>query len=359
VNAGASFTQVRGGTQVSANGASMLRHYSEMSDVRSVGHSAGVGLSTRLPGRTTFLVNQAAAYSPTYLYGLFPTGSPVVPGDATTTTPDFAVSDLESYTYTTTASLSHDFTRRNSFSAIGQYRYTDRLRETALWNDVSAYEIRGRYAQGVGRNAGMTTQLRYRSGEYGYLADGLTTEVGLEFGMNYTRPLSATRLVSVRFNIGVSGTDLPQSTTNVEGFQREYLAVGEFGLDYQFSRTWQARANVRRGLEYLSDIPEPVYATGLAGSVDGLLSRRVDVLASAGYSSGQSILSRDSLQFDTYTANARVRYAFSRMLAVYGEYLYYYYDFRGSNQLLPGIPLGLERNGVRVGLTLWVPAVRR
>ena len=112
-------------------------------------------------------------------------------------------------------------------------------------------------------------------------------------------------------------------------------------------------------MEYLADLPVPVFADGFGAGVDGLISRRVDVSASAGYSNGESALGRDSLQFDTYTGNLRVRYALSRTFAMYGEYLYYYYDFRGSAQLLVGIPPGLERNGVRAGLTLWVPALRR
>jgi hypothetical protein len=44
---------------------------------------------------------------------------------------------------------------------------------------------------------------------------------------------------------------------------------------------------------------------------------------------------------------------------MYGEYQYYYYDLRGTLQLLPGVPPGLNRNSVRIGMTLWVPVVGR
>ena len=123
--------------------------------------------------------------------------------------------------------------------------------------------------------------------------------------------------------------------------------------------SWRRSCRGRGTSRYLADLPVPVFADGVGAAVDGLISRRVDVSASAGYSNGESALSRDSLRFDTYTGNLRVRYALSRTFAMYGEYLYYYYDFRGSAQLLAGIPPGLERNGVRAGLTLWVPALRR
>jgi hypothetical protein len=46
------------------------------------------------------------------------------------------------------------------------------------------------------------------------------------------------------------------------------------------------------------------------------------------------------------------------MLAAYSEYLYYVYDFRGTTQLTPGIPLQLERSGLRAGLTVLLPVFR-
>ena len=51
-------------TQVGVNGTSVFRHYADVGETRAVGSSVGIGASTRLPGRTTLLVNQSAAYSP-------------------------------------------------------------------------------------------------------------------------------------------------------------------------------------------------------------------------------------------------------------------------------------------------------
>ena len=103
----------------------------------------------------------------------------------------------------------------------------------------------------------------------------------------------------------------------------------------------------------------PVFADGTTVSLAGMLSRRVDILVSAGYSSGESLVNRDGLLFDTYTGNLRLRYAMTRSLATTVEYLYYYYEFLGTMRLAEGIPQGVERNGVRAGLTLWMPALRR
>ena len=130
-------------------------------------------------------------------------------------------------------------------------------------------------------------------------------------------------------------------------------------MNYDFGRTWQTRGIYRRGVEYMAGLSEPVSADSFSASVDGLLVRRVDVLASAGYASGQSALNLNSWTFDTYTGDVRLRFALTRVFATHVEYLYYFYDSRGTAPLDPRIPQGLERKGVRVGLMLWVPALRR
>jgi hypothetical protein len=129
-------------------------------------------------------------------------------------------------------------------------------------------------------------------------------------------------------------------------------------VSYPFGRTWQARANYRRGLEYVADLPVPVYATGATAAVEGLITRRIDVAVLAGYSSGQSILNLNNLAYDTYTGTLRMRYAWSRNFAVFADYLYYYYDFGRTTGLASEIPSSVERNGVRVGLSLWMPTLR-
>jgi hypothetical protein len=66
----------------------------------------------------------------------------------------------------------------------------------------------------------------------------------------------------------------------------------------------------------------------------------------------------NSLHFDTYRGSVRVQFALAKSMAIHAEYLYYLYDFLGSVQLPIGASPRLERNGVRVGLRLLIPALR-
>ncbi len=160
------------------------------------------------------------------------------------------------------------------------------------------------------------------------------------------------------FNVGASAVNPSAASDQRADSNRLYLLSGDVAVAWQLGETWQARGAFRRGLEYVAELSEPVFADGFTAELGGLLNPRLDLLASARYSSGASALNRDTLAFDTYGAALRVRYALTRTLAVYGEYLYYFYDFRGTT-LAMSIPPGLERNGVRAGLTVWVPALRR
>ena len=112
------------------------------------------------------------------------------------------------------------------------------------------------------------------------------------------------------------------------------------------------------GVEYVVDIPEPVFADSLGVGIDGFVTRRIDLAVWGGYSSSASLLSDSSMLFDTYRGSVRARYGLNRLAATV-RYLYYFYSFAEGALLPIGYPRGLERHGVRAGFTLWMPALRK
>jgi hypothetical protein len=147
--------------------------------------------------------------------------------------------------------------------------------------------------------------------------------------------------------------------TTVTGTGRRYLTDGQVSLGYQFSRGWQTRAMYRRGMEYIPAFTEPVFTDGVSANIDGMITRRLDLTVSAGYSDGESAFSRNASALKSYNGDVRLRYALNRTMAAYVQYLYYFYDFGGNTQLAPGMPTRLERNAVRAGFSLWLPVVQR
>jgi hypothetical protein len=379
--------------QVRASGTSALRYNRPLdnplySSFRSVSHTAGVGIFARLPKRTTMLINQTATYSPSFLFNLFPQAEATIPGDAPPAALDYAMNGSESRSYGTAMTLTHDFTPRSSLLATADYQNTETFGAVAGRRALGTYGIRAHFARRLSPNTAAIAEYLYRSSE-GAASGGVTSaqasgEHGVNVGMDYSRRLSASRRLTFGALIGSSITIVPESAVagpepepavsesgvSESGAQelaggpaigdRYYRRMsGQVTMGYEFARSWKAGAIYRRGVDYVIGLNEPIAADRFTATVEGLLTRRVNVLASAGYSNGESALTLQRSTFNTYTGDVRLRYALTRTFAAYVEYLYYVYDSRGSTPIAPGIFPSLERKGVRTGLTLLVPALRR
>jgi hypothetical protein len=345
-------------TQIGISGASAFNYYPQLRSIKSISHTVGAGLSVQLAKRSALLLNQTAAYSPSYLYGLFPTGGEVAPGDAIPAAPNYSINDVESYTYGTTATFSHGITQRMSASLGGNYRYTDFVHETALQRDATSQGLDAQLSYQRTRNVAIQSRYHYTTGNLGYGGSTATDEHGLEGGVSYSRPLSATRRVTFTFNVGLSMVSTTGATAGVQLPDSLYRASGDADFDYQFALSWRASGTFRRGLEFVPGLAQPVFTNGVTSTVEGLLSRRVEITLSAGYSQGRSAIMAAASQFDTYNGSARLQYALSNSTAIHVEYLYYFYDFLGDALLVPGAPPRMQRNGVRIGLRLLIPALK-
>ncbi len=351
--------------QVEGTSESAFRQYHELEDFSPFSYSGGIGISARLDGRTTLRGHQSVAYSPSYLFGLFPGVETSNLGHAVSVAPDYAVSDSASYSYHSTATLTRELSRRNQVSVSGEFQYTDFLQESTFQRDLDSLSLGVGFSRAVSPNAAIQLGYRYRTGTFGYALGALpqygmsATEHGVNVGLEYARPLSAARRLSLVFNIGSAVMDTPASAVQQSLDTRLYRVYGDVAASWNLSRSWTTRATYRRGLEYIADLTQPVFVDGFTVEIGGLCTPRVEVLASAMFANGASAITHDAASFDTSSVDTRVRYAITSRLAVYGEYIYYLYDFRDGRLLAPGIPPGFERNSIRAGVTLWVRALRR
>jgi hypothetical protein len=365
LQAGGKYSWVTPRLEVGITGASAFRSYN-LGGPRNISQSAGFGLSAALPGRTRLSVNQSAAYSPSYLASLFPGVVDPALGDAPPTSPNYAVNDFASTSYATTAAVSHWLNRRTSVVAAADYTVTNfrtENTESTARPDGSARGLSTGFSQLIGRHSGLTVDYRYRTAGFGFGVDTSSTEHAVNLAANHTRVLSATRRAEFLFGVGVSQSSVPSqlilSSAGSPGTSsRLYRVVGEGSVAYQFSRAKEFRASYRRGVDYIVELTQPVFVDGLTASAGGSITRRLDLTVSGGYSNGAGALQRTS-NFDTYTANALSHFALNRMCSVYLEYFYYFYDFGTGTILAPNVSRRLERNGVRVGLKVSTPLVRK
>jgi hypothetical protein len=205
----------------------------------------------------------------------------------------------------------------------------------------SGYELGGtithRLAQYRTVRAGYT---RHEVGHGGtnYVVHHLNT------GADYGRPLSASRRAFVTFGGGTTILE-SQGHTNLR-------AIGDAGLRYELGRTWNSSARYYRGLIFVPEIADPLLADGLVGDFSGLLSRRLELFGSGSLLRGTSGLSGNETPYNIYLARTQLRYALSRVAAVYGEYLRFHYRFAESVGLGAGLPSSFDRQSFRVGVTV-------
>jgi hypothetical protein len=348
--------------QVGASSESVVRNYKRFEGANGVSYSAGAGLSVRLDGRTTLFVNQTAAYSPAYLFLLFPGGNVKEPGDASPAAPDYTITHTDSYLYGTTLTVSRHLTNRSGLSATGEMQHT--LFPNDRTHDQNYRSIRGEYSRSISKRTSLHAGYRYRIGRFWQIASQApdepqisATEHALNVGADWSRPLSATRTVTLGLTIGSSATTTPAlATTDARAGRFVRLVTAASGT-YQFSPNWTAGGTYERGLEFVATLHQPVFANGFNAELNGLIHPRLEVTTSTRYSSGASALYRSAPAYDTYGTEFRLRYALARSWAIYAQYFYYFYDFPQAP--LGDLPPDFKRNGIRVGLTLWAPVLRR
>ena len=363
LHSGAQYAWTSSSVTVALAGTSALAYYGQVGEVQPVGYSGAASLAAPLGRRRTISINQTAHYQPSFRVGLF-LDDAVNADDGTPGTPDYAIGDVASQSYRTNASLKQGLSRDVSITARAEYRFTGFMDAENPREDRSSAGVAVALGNQVGRNTSVNSGYRFRtdagavsSSPRGDGTNDATIEHNVNFALQHSRPLSATRRASFNFRLGVSAIDVPPGRlTGIAG--RLYRVTGNGAFTYPVSRSWRVQASYRRGLDYVAELADPVFADSFGASLAGLLTRRLDLTVSGAYSNGGSVMSTSS-NFDTYSANVRSLLAISSQVAAYFEYLYYFYDFGQTTLTGPGVPPQNERNGIRVGISFWMRPLER
>jgi len=341
--------------QWAMNAGSNGRYYSDTGEVIVTNESGAANLSVRLSSSTTMSLNQSVAYSASPFAGLFvPSVAPEI-GSAAPPTSNYSLDAFKSYTSATGASVTHRISPRATLSFASDLGYTATPR-TAGYPSVQNRDVGGRIAYSLSRDLHLQFGYTFRQGQYE--GSPRSTQHDLNIGIDYSRPLSRTRKTAISFMLGPTVASVPL-TVGSQDVRRQYRLIGDASLRHQVGRTWALQASYRRGIGNIEGFQAPVFTAAYSASASGFLGRRTDLSLSAAYSTGESALTTGTPdQFATYTGDARLRIAMTRMWATYVEYLFYDYNFNRT-VLAAGLPPSLTRNGVRTGVTMWIPVRRR
>jgi hypothetical protein len=353
--------QRKGSTlEIAGTARSAVRYYHAIDRLDTLGQAAGLGIGIKLPKQTNFKVDSTAAYSPSYLYQLFPVGTPPALGEAIPTNPDYQIADHESYTYRTRAELSFGSRLGTMLTTSGEFNRTEFNNESAPRAPQEFYETGIKLSHG-GRGGGVSAGYYYRGGRFRF--DGFTAEHRVSIGGEYSTALSRTRRATVRFTLTPSRLDVPpealRRVADEEASGPLYRLNGEAGFTYPFRVNWRMSATYRREVEYLPIFLQPVFSDGARAELSGLISRRLDLAVRAAYAEGASVFQTQSKTIETYTGEVMVRFALKRWVALCTEYLFYEYDLGSQALVQPGLPGKFKQHGVRVGFQLFLETLGR
>ena len=346
--------------QVAAAVGTAFKYYQQLEHLDALSHNAGLGIGIRLPKNGTFNITQAAAYSPSYLYQLFPEVDAPALGESIAINSDYKIDQNNSLSYLTRMAVQFGSALGTQLITSGQYRVTEYEAETSTRPSLETRGAGATVSHALSRNASFSLGYNYEAGEFGFAEPSYQHQSSI--GIAYSPALSRTRRLNIRFNAAPSWLKVPapalEPADAAEIAPYLYRLQGDVSVSYPFMPNWRTAVTYHRGVEYLAGLSEPLLSDGTRATITGLLSRRVDLDASFGLATATSAIPGANQNLDTYTGTLKMRYAFKRSVALYGEYLYYQYHQQGESSLVPDLPPLFSQHGVRLGVTLFVEALR-
>jgi hypothetical protein len=173
-------------SQLAGTALTAFRYSGRLNEVAPVTHSVGLGASIGLPAQGNLHIAQTAAYSPSYLYQLLPTGGLSAPIESIPANPDYRIDSTDSYSYDTQMALAFGSARRTRVTTTAEYSRTDFQNQIVARPNLRTFATGAKVSRGVA--TGRVSEYQYRTGEFG--VGGLTKEHRLTLGAEYSRALT-------------------------------------------------------------------------------------------------------------------------------------------------------------------------
>lgn len=332
---------------------SVLRYYQVSQRLSTTTVSGSSGMAVNVSPKLRVQGSVYGGYSPQFAFTLFPSADGRLPSFAPSLGPslDYSLTVSKIVTYQAGFGLTYQPTNRSTLGLLynlGQMNFagTDyRLRTRSY---------AGRYSRNLTQYATLVLGYGEQEGEYSIVnipRRKLIRNRMLDAGVSYSRPLSLSRRTTIAFGSGSAMLDNQEETF--------YTLTGNASLSHQLGRTWNLNIAYMRGLSLIGGFTEPLFADSVLATLNGLLSRRVQLKTSVDFSNGSLGLGSRGEPYDSYRGFAGIDYILNRELGVFGNYFYYHYLFGERASLLGSIPRRLDRHGVRGGLTVTLPLLKR
>ena len=348
----ASFILQRSGERASygLSVSSSLRYMEVDDELTSAGHGARTFGRFALGPRASMSVNGGFMWAP--LYNPLLSGSGFGSGGFSPFSPtrvgaNYAAGARPAVFAMAGVTMDYAVTRRASVSGGYAVHYED-------YTDEDQQQRADSFQVGSGYRLTRYSSLRasYRRSAHRLTHGGSDGQIDdFSLGVDYSRPLS---LSGRRTTFTVT----PGWALDRRGDGVRLQITGSATLDHEIGRTWTARAAYHRGFRFADGLDAEMLANTATGYVQGLINRRLTMMAG-----GQLVISdhnhgEASRDYYAYSLSSQFSFALSRNISTYAQYIYYSYRFGDSIVLPAPVAQRLDRQGIRVGLSFWVPVQR-
>jgi hypothetical protein len=334
-----------------ASAGTSFRYYPDLKGqtLAPLGEQVGAGftIGSERNDRNRLSFGGDLGFSPYYALGLAPIASvPLEAGDLAPQPIDSVVVRREAIIYGTGVQFERAVSARSSVTVNYGYHVMDFDQESRRQSSQSAGV---HFRHGISKNVGWKVGYERADSTFGAANDRVANHI-IDAGLDMTKPLSLTRHTSLTFSFGPSIIDQNNS--------RQFRLVADAAISHEIGRTWAARATYHRGVGMVAGLNSAVFSDGFGAALEGLLTPRLDFSAMGSFSTGEFTQTGTANNYDTYQASVRLRAALQQSTAVFVEYVAYRYQFDSRFGLPLGVPGSLVRQGVRTGLSLWLPLIR-
>lgn len=282
------------------------------------------------------------------------TGGAVGSIDSATGTFENALVHQPSVNSMTQAELAHDFSAKSNGMVSYGFQFSHFFNSDDF-PDYGTHTIGGRYQHRLTKDLGYHLGYSYGHTQlFGGEGQPVPGIHNIDVGMDYGRALSLTRTTHFTFAVGTAVTTSSQVQDGETTFSSPHVnLVGNVRLTQELGRSWALSSFYDRSVSYEPGFSQPGLFDTAGAYLTGLISRRVDVSTGATYQVGR--IGLQTQNYRQWNVSAQIRGAITRNIAAYASYYYLMSDV-GSDVLLPaGVPRSADRNGVRAGVTAWLP----
>jgi hypothetical protein len=344
-------------SRVGARATTSLRHYGSLHRLLGSSYSAGTDVAFDVTRKLGIQASVDGAYVSEFAFDTISRQSGLGNVALSSTGLDIAALDGARLSYGGAVGLTRKVGMRSAFTLTAVARDSERriIHEFAAERTVGAS-----LARSLGRDTSIQFGYNVRSSSQRLeVATRPAWTHDAQFGVErrWRHPGERRTVVSLSAGpsflqpgpTGISHASSVSSTATQAASR--VLVGGSAAVNHDMSRSWNLGASYRRGAGSIDGL------VSNSGAVDlrGLLSRRVELSASAGYFQADLGLAGVQSRYTTRYGSSRLQVAVTRGLALYGQYLFYDYDYGSGTTLAGGFAPQQQRRGARAGLTLWLP----